>query len=395
VYSVFGIPIARLAERWNRVNIITICLTIWSGMTALCGTAHSFMQLFVYRIGVGIGEAGCTPPAHSLITDYYPPGRRATAIAVYSFGIPLGTLLGATAGGWIAQNLDWRTAFLIVGLPGLILAVIAKLTLREPPRGYSEPGGPVAAHLQSPPPTLLETTRFIFSRSSLRHLTAAFTLTAFGSYALNAFTPPYFIRVFGLNFTQVGLITGVVGGVAVGVGTLAGGALADWAAQRDRRWYAWVPAIGVLAAAPLYAWGYTRDSWLASAAFLLIPGVFFYVHLGPTYAALHDMIEPRMRATAVAIVLLILGILGLGGGPLFAGMVIDHYSVQMFAAQGLGDFVALCPGGVAADPIHADACRSTLAGATRYSLLASIAILLWASLHYFLAARALRADMQR
>ena len=138
LYTILGVPIARLAERFSRVNIITAAIVIWSAFTALCGTAASFAQLALYRFGVGVGEAGCSPPSHSLISDYYEPKKRATALSIYSFGIPLGTMFGAVAGGWLAQEFSWRVAFVIVGLPGIILALIVKLVVKEPPRGHSE-----------------------------------------------------------------------------------------------------------------------------------------------------------------------------------------------------------------------------------------------------------------
>lgn len=392
-YALCGLPIARLAERMHRINIISICLVLWSGMTALCGIAQSFWQLLAYRIGVGVGEAGCTPPAHSLITDYYPPNKRATAIAVYSFGIPLGTLIGAIFGGYVAQNFDWRHAFILVGLPGIALALLARLSLREPPRGLADDPAAVAAALKRRPPSLRDATRILFSKPSFRHLVTGFTLTGFASYGLNQFTPPYFIRMFDLGLSQAGLLVGLVVGGAMGVGMLAGGALSDWAATRDRRWYVWVPAIGVLVAAPVYAIGYTQASWTAAAVLLLLPGVFHYTHLGPVYAAIHNMVEPRMRATAIAIVLIILGLIGLGLGPVFTGMAIDLFSQHAFQAQGLGDFATLCPGGVAVDAANATACKTSLATATRNGILATTLVLVWAGIHYLLAARRLREDM--
>ncbi len=399
LYTALGIPIARLAEKKSRVNIITICLVIWSGFTALCGTATNFLQLLLFRVGVGIGEAGCSPPAHSLISDYYPPKQRASALAVYSFGIPLGTLIGAVAGGWLVQHMGWRIAFFIVGAPGLIIALIVKLVVKEPPRGHSEEAGGVAeATMQGEAPSLIAVTKRLFRSASFRHMTAGVTLASFASYGSGFFAQPYFIRNFDLSYTQVGLIYGLIGGISSGAGTLIGGFLTDWVGKRDGKWYALVPAIGLAIAMPLYLAVYSNPSWTVAAALLLLPGIFHYTYLGPTFGVMHNLVEPRMRATATAVLFFVLNLIALGFGPPFTGFVIDLFTQHLFAAQGLGDFLAMCPGGKAAVGASLElgaACKSAGAVGTRYGMLVTILIYAWAALHYLLGSRTLAADLKR
>ncbi|HLK23921.1 MAG TPA: MFS transporter [Caulobacteraceae bacterium] len=390
LYTILGIPIARLAERYNRVIIISVCLTIWSLMTALCGAAANFALLLLCRVGVGIGEAGCSPSAQSLISDYYAPDKRATALSAYSFGIPLGGMLGAISGGLLAQTLGWRLAFVIVGLPGILLALIAFLTVKEPPRGYSEPATSLAA---TPPPSLVAVAKRMWSNPSFRHMTAGVTLVSFAGYGIGAFGSPYFIRRFGLSYAEVGVIFGLIGGFSAGAGTLLGGWVADRIGKSDWRWYAWTPAIGVGIAAPFFLSIYLVPNWAAAAVLALFPGAFAYMYLGPTWGVLHNLVEPRARASATALLFFVLNLIALGGGPIFTGLAIDIIGKRLFAAHGFGDFLRACPGGVAVDHALAHACSSTLAEATQLGIIVTMIAYVWGALHYVLAARTIRADM--
>ena len=395
-YTILGIPVARLADRFSRVNILTVCLVVWSGMTALCGVAANFPQLLLFRFGVGVGEAGCSPSAQSLIADYYPPEKRSAALSIYSFGIPLGGMIGAVSGGWIAENLSWRIAFFMVGLPGLILAVVAKLLLREPARGMSEAAG--AAGQTGAAPTLMEVLKKLYRNVSFVHITAGATLISFVGYGVGGFSQPYFIRTFHLGLAQVGLVFGVIGGVSAGLGTLVGGFVTDWAGKRDRRWYAWVPGIGFLVALPFYLGAYLAPTWTLAALTLVFPGVFAYTFLGPTFGVMHNLVEPRMRASATALLFFILNLIGLGGGPYFTGLLSDILTQRNFAARGLGHFYTICPGGAA--PKHAaaalaQACMGSSAIGVRWAILITFAFGAWGAAHYFLAARHIRSDMAR
>ncbi|WP_269716279.1 spinster family MFS transporter [Caulobacter sp. NIBR2454] len=402
LYTTLGIPIARLAERKNRVTIISVCLVIWSGFTALCGMANSFLQLLLFRVGVGVGEAGCSPPAHSLISDYYPAQKRASALAIYSFGIPLGTMFGAMAGGWIAENLSWRLAFVIVGLPGILLAVIVKLVIKEPPRGWSEPVVESATPQDmavdtSPPPSIGAVAKRLFTKWSFINMTIGVTTASFASYGAGAFAVPYFLRNFGLSFAEAGLIFGAIGGVSAGVGTLLGGFLTDWAGKRNAAWYALVPAIGLAISTPLYVAGYSAATWTTAAMILIIPGVFHYTYLAPTFGVMHNLVEPRMRATATALLFFVLNLIALGGGPVFAGWLIDLFSTQQFTALNLGDFKSLCPGGRAAEGAAAAldmACKASVAKGTQHGQVFTVMLYAWAAVHYALGAIGLAKDLK-
>ncbi len=413
LYTTLGIPIARLAERHSRINIITIAIIIWSGFTALCGTATSFLQLLLFRVGVGVGEAGLSPPAHSLISDYFEPKKRASALSIYSFGIPLGTMFGAVAGGWIAQNLDWRMAFMLVGLPGIIVAILLKIFVKEPPRGYSDAMMAQAAAdeaadlaglaradeapaVHASPPSIMAVAKRIFGKWGFFHMVAGITVASFASYGTGQYSAPYFIRMFGLDLATVGLIFGVVGGIAAGIGTLMGGFLTDWAAKKSGRWYALVPAFGLLIACPLYILVYTRDDWKLAAGLLLIPGIFHYTYLGPTFGVIQNAVSLRMRATATALLFFVLNLIALGFGPPFCGWCIDMLSQAQFALTNTGSFFEMCPGGVGKEGAGAaldTACKLATAQGTRQGIVFNLLIYAWAGVHYLLAAITLPKDM--
>ena len=428
LYTLLGVPIARLAERFSRVNIIAVSLAVWSGFTALCGAAGSFATLAAFRFGVGIGEAGCSPPAHSLISDYYEPRRRASALSIYAFGIPLGTMFGAVAGGWLAQNLSWRAAFVVLGLPGLILAVLFKLVVKEPPRGYSDAEARRTLALAPEPPRvappfsmmgefreMAAVTKVLFTKWPVLHMVLGVTLASFGGYGAGQFVPQYFVGAFGLDLATVGLVVGLVGGFSAGLGTLVGGFVADRMAKRSAAWYALTPAIGLGICTPIYIIAYLQADWKLTAALLLIPGIFHYTYLGPTFGVIQNSVETRRRATATAVMFLFLNLIALGGGPPFTGWLIDRLAQTAFTDPGLTgvlgpvsawlggvgeagrNFAAACPGGVApagSGPEAAEACRAALASGTRNGIIITFLFYSWASIHYFLAAIGLAKHMR-
>jgi MFS family permease len=418
LYTFLGIPIARLAERVSRVNIISIAIVVWSAFTALCGVASSYVTLAAFRFGVGVGEAGLSPPAHSLISDYYEPKKRASALGVYSFGIPMGSMLGAVIGGQILDHFTWRAAFMLVGLPGVAIAIAIKLLVKEPPRGHSEiearavlPEDVVPDEPAKPAPTLGAELREIgavmatlFGRWSVLNLVIGCMLVSFAGYAGGQFAPPYFLRTFHLTYGTVGLLIGLVAGIGQGAGTLLGGPLTDRLSHASPRWYALVPAIGCAISYPLVVAIYTAASWQAAAFLLVIPGVFSYTFLGPTFGVVQNLVPVRRRATATAVLFFVLNLVGLGLGPSFAGLLIDHFSGFHYAHAGAGglwdavagwgqahvaDFQAACPGGkapAAAPVAAAQACSVALVKGTREGILVSYAFLVWGALHYLLAA---------
>jgi MFS family permease len=414
LYTVLGLPIARLAERFNRVSIISIALVVWSAFTVACGFAGSFTSLLLLRVGVGVGEAGCSPPSHSLISDYFEPKRRATALSIYAFGIPLGGMIGAVAGGWLAKSFGWRVAFIAVGAPGLILALLVKAIVKEPPRGASDPAQsaaaiaarPVAKGFWGEMKELGAVTRTLFGNFSVVNVVLGITITSLGGYGIGQFSAPYFNRAFGLDYATVGLIFGLVGGLSSGGGTLAGGLVSDWAARRDARWYALIPAVGLAIAAPIYMFAYRQPDWKAAALILLIPGLFHYTYLGPTFGVVQNVVETHRRATATAVLFLFLNIIALGGGPLLTGWLIDRFAQFNFThggerhiwpalihlfdrpAAGAISFAQACPGGLApkgSTPQAAALCKSTLVGATRQGILLTACFFAWGAFHYFLA----------
>ena len=428
LYTLLGIPIARLAERLSRVNIISISILIWSAFTALCGVAVNFTQLAAFRFGVGVGEAGLSPPAHSLISDYYEPKRRASALAIYAFGIPLGSMFGAIAGGYLAQEFSWRIAFLIVGVPGIVVALLIKLVVKEPPRGHSDmPEHPLSPEDLAPeaPPTppislksealeLASVARTLFTVWPVLNMVLGVTIASFGSYGSGQFVAPYFVRAFGLNIGQVGLITGVVGGISSGIGTIAGGFITDRMSRVSPRWYSLTPAIGLTLATPIYIFAYLQPSWQSAALILLLPGIFHYTYLGPTFGVVQNMVELRRRATATALLFFFLNLIALGEGPPFTGWLIDNFSQFFFthpqahgvldALSGLvggqsggHDFGAACPGGrpAAGSAVTAAQCHDALVPATQAGIILSICFYVWAGFHYLLGSFGLTKAMAR
>ena len=321
VYITAGIPIAYWADRSNRRNIIAAALTIWSGMTALSGLAQNYTQLLLARIGVGIGEAGGSPPSHSMISDYYPPERRATALAIYSMGVHLGVFLGFVVGGLIAQYYGWRIAFMAVGIPGVLLAIVFLFTVREPSRGRFES----QAEAQYKP-TLSETLSLLRSYRSFWYISAGAGMTAFVAYGSGNFAPSFMVRNHGLEMSEVGVALAVFGGGGGLVGTFLGGYLADRYGSRDKRWYLWIPMIFGALAFPLGFPYLLLDNTAAVFGFMFLITICINSYLGPTIAVAHTLVPPAMRALTSAVLFFVLNMIGLGLGPLVTGLLSDLYT---------------------------------------------------------------------
>lgn len=383
LYCVMSIVVARFADRFNRVNILAGAVAIWSGLTMLCATAGNYATLLLMRIGVGVGEAGCSPPAQSLIADYFPPHRRATAISIYYIGVPLGVLGGALSAGLLAENYGWRTAFIVVGAPGLLLALVVWLVLKEPPRGRFDAG---PATTDTPP--LSAVISALWSEPRLRHVAAGTTLSAFAAYSMSQFLHPLFVREFDLGYGEAALIYGLIGAVSAGVGSPLGGWLADKLSARDGRWMYWVPGIGLIVSAPFYFAGVFQDSWIVLAVLFFIPGITHNFYHGPTFAVVHNALPSRMRATSTAILMFLSAAIGLGLGPLSTGFVSDLFAQSYFA--GAGDYAIACigPAARAAEEAVKLACREASGAGVRMALFLASAVYIWAGAHYFLAARA-------
>jgi MFS family permease len=368
LYAILGIPVARLAERRNRMIIISVALVIWSAMTMLCAAAVNFVQLGLARAGVGIGEAACTPCAHSLIADSFPPQRRATAMSVYALGVPLGTLLGALGGAWIADLYGWRVAFIAVGAPGLLLALIAKLTIKEPERGVYDP----PSREQVPP--FIEVLTFLWGLRTFRHLAIGVSVSTMIAAGIATFMAPFLLRgPFDLTLKGVALITAVLAGAAATVGTLLGGRLGDHFGRRDARCYLVIPAAGYVLAAGFQVAALLQTDLVMLMALLALGQACCVMYLGPTFGVLHNMVEPRMRATAVAIVFVLTSLIGLGLGPVLVGS--------------LSDFAA-------ARAVEAATLRESSFAGLKLALAAASLLYLWPAIHYFTASRSVAQDLR-
>ncbi|MBV9620676.1 MAG: MFS transporter [Gammaproteobacteria bacterium] len=387
LYAFGSIPLARLAERCNRVNLLCTAMLLWSALTALCGAAARFGQLLVLRTGVGIAEAGCTPPAHSIISDYFAPPERATALSLYSCGISLGYILSAMLGSYLALRYGWRVACVAVGLPGVVMAAVLKLGVPEPARTAA----PLPSDLRAEWQQLRLVGHSLLGRWPLANFLCGVTVAAFAAQGSWAFIPSLFNRAFGLDYARVGLVAALTGGVAVGAGLLAGGPLADYLARRDVRWYAYVPALGLLLATPLFVLAFLQDAWQRSAVLLGAAGFLQYLSFGPTVGVVQNVVEPRQRATATALIYVVLNVVALGGGALFTGWLIDRFAEShLHHLRAAASFEVLCPGGGALRPAGAALCRQTLAAASREGIIVTVLLYGWAALHYLLGAKGLR-----
>jgi len=318
-YVVCGIPIARWADRYNRVNIVSASIAIWSAMTAISGFAGSFLQLLAARVGVGVGEAGASPPSHSIISDYFPHEERGRALSFYSIGIYIGILFGFLAGGWINQYFGWRVAFLVVGAPGLLLAIIVKLTLREPLRGQMDQGD----HSRVPEGHLIADLKRLWALRSFRYAAFGAGFNAFLGYGGLNFMPSFAIRLYDVPVGVVGTWLALIAGLAGAAGVYAGGHLSDHLSKRDDRWAYWVPGISTLAAGvlvvPTMLSGQQYVMWSMYVFVTLCQAMF----LGPTIAMAHALVGPRYRAFASSVLFFVLNIIGLGFGPLTVGVISD------------------------------------------------------------------------
>ena len=338
-YATLGIPIARLADRYSRVNIISICLSIWSLMTAFSGLATNFVQLLIARIGVGIGEAGGSPPSHSLLADYFAPGKRATALGIYALGVPIGILFGNLAGGWIGEIFGWRQAFFLVGLPGIVLAIILKLTVKEPPRGYSEEKP--ADTTTVPFRTVVKT---MWGFKSFKYIALGAGTQAFVGYGAIAWMPSFLVRAHDLSIGEVGTALGLIIGFFGGIGTLLSGVIGDKLGAKSVKYYMLVPAYGFLIAVPVGAAVFLVDDLYLVLAIYTIPAFLVNLYTGPTFAMTQSLAPLAMRAAASALLLFIINIIGLVFGPTTVGIISDllQSSMQMNDVQSLQMALLAC-----------------------------------------------------
>jgi MFS family permease len=356
-YTTLGIPLARWADRSDRVGIIAAAVAAWSAMTALCGMAASFVQLFVARVGVGIGEAGCTPPAHSLLADYYGVDERSRGLAVFALGTPIGASLGILVGGVVNSFFGWRTAFLAVGLPGLLVALITWLVVREPRRlGIAAASAPATVPFKVVMRTMLATRTFV-------HVCVAVTLFCISGYSLSVWGASFQIRSFGVNTGVLGPAMALMNIVAGFGGVWLGGWLGDRLSVRDPRWLVWIPAIALLLAIPFALASLFAPCWQLSLIGFTVPLAALYIYSGPVFGLIQTLMPPGMRAVAVSVFLLVTNLIGLGLGPVVTGSISD-----LFGSDG-------GPGGL------------------RWALGLSLVFNAWGAWHFWLASRTLNAEL--
>jgi MFS family permease len=360
-YATLGVPIAMWADRGNRRNIISLAVTVWSVMTAACGLATSFTHLLAARIGVGIGEAGSSPPSHSMIADIYPKESRSTAMAFYSIGVYVGAMLGLVVGGYVVQHYGWRMTFYVVGLPGLVIALLVRFTTKEPLRGRADG----IAHDAERKSNLFDVARHLWRTKSARHITIGLTLVSFVGYGGLIFGPSFFQRSLGVSPQSVGLIFGIIAGFVGGIGALLGGFLADYFARRDMRWNSWVIAVAKIVGMPLFIVFYMSSDLRLMIPIYVVSSVIGAFYLGPSFAMIQSLTPLHMRALTSAVMLFVLNFIALGFGPLTVGFVSDLLT-PYFGVESL-----------------------------RWALFGTSFIGVWAAVHYYWAGQTYQEDLRK
>jgi predicted MFS family arabinose efflux permease len=359
-YVTAGIPIARWADHSNRRNIISLAVFIWSFMTAISGLAQNYIQLLLARVGVGVGEAGGSPPSHSIISDVFPPEKRASVLSFYSMGVNFGILFGFLFGGWLNEFFGWRMTFMVVGVPGIILAVIIRKTMAEPIRGSME-----KRRVSTDAVPFGQVLRLLWSRRSFRHMAMGSALNALAGYSTISWAASFMIRSHNMSTGELGTWLALIIGVGGAIGVFSGGLIADKLAPRDKRWYMWLPAITGVLSVPFMAATYTVGSAYLALAMMVVPGILSNVYLGNTIATTHSLVGLRMRAMSSALLFFILNIVGLGAGPWSIGLLSDYLQPTLGSESLSQAMLYLIP-----------------------------VTMFWSACHFFLAARTLRADLE-
>ena len=317
-YTFAGLPIASLADRSNRRNIVAISLTIWSGMTAISGLAQNYWQLLAARVGVGIGEAGGSPPSHSMISDIFPPEKRASAIGFYSTGISIGILFGFLFGGWLNEFFGWRVAFFVVGIPGVLLALVLYLTVPEPIRGLAENRASTGDN-----PSMMTVFKVLLSRRSFLFMALGAAMNAFAGYSTANWVASFMIRTHQMPTGELGTWLALIIGVGGAIGVFGAGVIADKLGKTDKRWYMWVAVCACVISIPLQISTFWVDDPYTALMCMVIPSVLSNAYLGATIASVHGMVGLKMRAVSSALLFFILNMIGLGMGPTTVGLVSD------------------------------------------------------------------------
>jgi predicted MFS family arabinose efflux permease len=353
VYSTLGIPLARLSDRFGKARVLAGSLFVWSALTACAGLAANFAQLAATRLGVATGEAGSTPAAHALIGGYFKPERRGVPLAIFSLGVPIGSMLALILGGWINEVASWRQAFVWIGAPGVSLAIVVALTMREPPQSR------VVAASEVP---LLKSMVMLWRTKTIRQMAIALAIYSMGANGMIVFTAPFLMRSHQLTSSSAGMSLGLLYGIAGVAGTLLGGLVGDWLGKRDARWRLWAPALALAAAAPFTLAAWFVPSATTSVLLLAVPKFSNLLYIAPIFVALQSLVPDGMRATGSAFLLFFNSLIGVSLGPLITGLISDWLE-PAFGQQAL-----------------------------RYALCFVVLTQLWAAVHFFIGAKTLESD---
>ena len=417
LYTFVGIPIARFSEKNHRVWIIAGSIALWSLMTALCGFATSFIALFIFRIGVSIGEAGCSPPANSIIADYFIPKERSTAVSVYALGIPLGGMVAYIFGGFIVGNLDgpivgamlqswnwtwavnaldwqniegWRVAFVVVGVPGIIVAMIVKMTIKEPPRGYTDP-----AEMQNKEQVGFgEVLSILKQKPSYWHVTMGVTIASFVNYGVGQFFVSFLIRTHEMSIFDASVKIAMALAVMASIGTYMSGFLADKYAEQFPKALALIPMFAVLGVIPMHVTGYMVESLWVAVPLLMVGQMLLYTYLCPLYAVPSGVVDSRMRATAVAVTLFIVNLLGYGLGPPLIGALSTILNSVFLSGIDPALTLESCKAVNVAAATQA-ACDTSNADGLQWSMVLFKCLYIWSVFHFYMASKTIQRDMGR
>lgn len=386
-YTVMGLPLARLAESRRRVTIIGVSVAVFATMAALCGSARNFTQILAARIGVAIGDAGFGPPVSSLLGDHFPAQRRTTIMTIIWLGAPIGAVLGSAVGGWVAQTMGWRSWFILLSVPSLVVAALVLLTLREPPRGMIDGG--IAD--EGPPPPMRDVIAFLWSKRSMRHVLIGSALGAIALNGIGQFLGRFLVSSLNLSLEEAGATLGLLSLTAMASGFALGGFGMDWAARSDRAWYARGPAVALLVSVPLLILGFAQDDLTLSLVFLLFGQVALFIFFTPSLALAQNMVDARMRASSAFVIAVMVSLIGTGIGPTITGILSDFYASRAFDQ---GSFPAVCLGALQAQQF-AVTCEAASSSGLRHALLTLPLLAGLASVHFWLASRSLAADLDR
>ena len=395
-FTLAGIPIARAAERFNRIRIIAVCLLVWSLMTMLCGFAWGFISLLIFRIGISVGEAGCVPPANSIIGDYFPARSRAKAMAIFGLGVPLGGVIANLLGGPITDALSWRYAFIIFAIPGIPVAIMLWMTGREPPRGYSDPPDTALPERES----FKVTAGKLFAKPTFWWITGASLLASMTGGGLANFQAPLFQRLHEISVGDAAILFVFPMAMGAAVGSFSAGWLTERLSPRHANAIAWIPGCALIASLPCYLVSLTAAHIPIAVTAHALGALLMYTYLGNQYAIIQAITSATSRATAVALFILLNNLLGSGLGPLVTGALSDLFASGILAADDLSRQVdvAQCKGateGLLArlGPELTQICREATRDGLQTALLIMVGLALPTGAAFLCACRGLQKDL--